>query len=103
MEENFEALQEKYRNYKTEKLRKMLECHVLREDRPNITLDQVHAICAVLSERHPPRRSNEEAFAEFVRYYAPRSFRIYHRDICGANGCPRNCPKSVKCPGVLHR
>ena len=47
---------------------------ILRRDCFGIeTLEQdvLFAICDILAERRPPIRSTQEAFQEFVKYYAP--------------------------------
>ena len=33
--------------------------------------DVLFTICDILAKRRPPRRTTQEAFQEFVKYYAP--------------------------------
>ena len=79
--ENDLKLLEKYQDCETEYLQGLLRDHAHCDGEPAISLDEVFAICEILSQRHPPFRSNQEAFAEFVKYYAPKEFRDFHKDV----------------------
>ena len=79
MDEVKKELLEKYQDWETADLQELLREHAHCMGEPAISLDEVFAICQILSERHPPLRSNEEAFAEFLEYYAPKDFRDHYR------------------------
>ena len=74
-----QELLDKYRDCETEYLRGLLRDDAHSNGRSALTVDEVYAICEILSQRHPPFRSNEEAFAEFLQYYAPKEFRDFHK------------------------